>query len=49
MAAARENGEHMSEDLHAEQRLLRQTAISEEIVGLASGLRALKRRQSQES
>jgi len=43
MAAAHDNVEHMLDELHAAERQQRQAAITEEIVELAAGLRALKR------
>ena len=43
MAAAHDNVNHMTEDLAADARRLRQEAITEEIVELAAGLQALNR------
>ncbi len=43
MAAAHDNVNHMTEDLAAEARRLRQEAITEEIMELAAGLQALNR------
>jgi F-type H+-transporting ATPase subunit gamma len=43
MAAAHDNVNHMTEELDAEARRLRQEAITEEIMELAAGLQALSR------
>ena len=49
MAAARDNVDHMADELAADARRLRQEAITEEIVELAAGLQALGRANGAQS